>query len=100
MANQNLVRDSPAAHFSGLSRMFRNFPLVISLAVRQYETQNYKQIQTSVQAQVDFILFDIRRKKNKKKNASHIFLEIETSELLDNAKHAFNIPSVARGGNS
>lgn len=81
--------------------MFRNFPLVISLAVRQYETQNYKQIQTSVQAQVDFILFDIRRKKTKnKKTASHIFLEIETSELLDNAKHAFNIPSVAQGGNS
>lgn len=48
-----------------------------------------------MQAQVDFILFDMRGKKT----ASHIVLKIETSQLLDNAKHDFNIPSVAQGGN-
>lgn len=44
--------------------------------------------------------FTCSRTRGKEKTAQHIFfLEIETSELLDNAKHAFNILSVAQGGN-
>lgn len=38
-----------------------------------------------------------KREEEKKNPSTHFFLEIETSELLDNAKHAFNIRTVSHG---
>lgn len=100
-------KTNKTCHFLGLSKMLRNFPLVISRAVTQENTTTHTRLEDlfSVHCYVHYFSLHLSDnhwqvcKKWERKSLPALPQHWPADLLFRNAKHVFNICTVTQGGN-